>query len=135
MSPLIRLTSALVIAGAVGAALASADDRPNIVLLFADDLGYGDLSSYGSTLSRTPAIDSLGRTACGLPVFMPVLRNARRAALPCSTAAIRSGWADWCLVRESFKELRLVRALAGEHAWDRLLSQSTASLLCTFVYA
>ena len=47
--------------GAVGALVASTDVRPNIVLLFADDLGYGDLSSYGSTVSRTPAIDSLGR--------------------------------------------------------------------------
>ncbi|MCL4795064.1 MAG: sulfatase-like hydrolase/transferase [Bryobacteraceae bacterium] len=33
--------------------------RPNIVLLFADDLGYGDLSSYGAAEIRTPNIDSL----------------------------------------------------------------------------
>ncbi|MDA7916857.1 arylsulfatase [Opitutaceae bacterium] len=34
---------------------------PNIVLIFADDLGYGDLSSYGATKLKTPNIDKLAR--------------------------------------------------------------------------
>jgi arylsulfatase A-like enzyme len=38
-----------------------ASEKPNIVLVVADDLGYGDLSSYGSPTNRTPRIDSLGR--------------------------------------------------------------------------
>lgn len=33
--------------------------RPNIVLINADDLGYGDLSSYGATMLKTPNIDKL----------------------------------------------------------------------------
>ncbi len=33
--------------------------RPNIVLIHADDLGYGDLSSYGQQKYRTPNIDRL----------------------------------------------------------------------------
>ena len=32
---------------------------PNIVLILVDDLGYGDLSSYGAQDLQTPAIDSL----------------------------------------------------------------------------
>src|SRR5687768_16180410 len=32
---------------------------PNIVLIYADDLGYGDLSCYGATGVNTPNIDRL----------------------------------------------------------------------------
>lgn len=34
-------------------------DRPNVVLIYADDLGIGDLSCYGATEIQTPHIDSL----------------------------------------------------------------------------
>ena len=33
--------------------------RPNVVLIVADDLGYGDLSCYGNTILSTPNIDRL----------------------------------------------------------------------------
>ena len=33
--------------------------RPNVVIIFADDLGYGDLSCYGATKLKTPNIDRL----------------------------------------------------------------------------
>ncbi|NWZ93734.1 ARSA Arylsulfatase, partial [Nesospiza acunhae] len=39
----------------VGAAAA----RPNFVLVLADDLGFGDLGSYGHPSSATPHLDRL----------------------------------------------------------------------------
>ncbi len=35
------------------------NSKPNIVLIYLDDLGYGDLSSYGATSFETPNIDKL----------------------------------------------------------------------------
>ncbi|MGA7416284.1 MAG: arylsulfatase [Bryobacteraceae bacterium] len=43
---------------ALGAEAASAT-KPNIVLIYADDVGYGDLSSYGATRIQTPNIDRI----------------------------------------------------------------------------
>ncbi|MBN2396936.1 MAG: sulfatase [Deltaproteobacteria bacterium] len=33
--------------------------RPNVVLIYCDDLGYGDIGCFGNTVIRTPHIDSL----------------------------------------------------------------------------
>lgn len=35
------------------------DQKPNIIYIFADDLGIGDLSCYGATKVSTPNIDRL----------------------------------------------------------------------------
>ncbi len=40
---------------------ARAADAPNIVLIYVDDLGYGDVGCYGATRVRTPNIDRLAR--------------------------------------------------------------------------
>lgn len=37
----------------------SAENKPNIIIIYLDDLGYGDLSCYGSTTIKTPNIDAL----------------------------------------------------------------------------
>ena len=37
----------------------AAQERPNVLFILADDLGYGDLSCYGQERFETPAIDAL----------------------------------------------------------------------------
>src|ERR1700729_2919319 len=51
----------LALAVLLGAVNTRAADRPNIVLIYADDLGYGDVGCYGATRVRTPNIDRMAR--------------------------------------------------------------------------
>ncbi|MGC4036695.1 MAG: sulfatase-like hydrolase/transferase [Chitinophagaceae bacterium] len=37
----------------------SAQQKPNVIYIYADDLGYGDLSCYGATKIHTPNVDRL----------------------------------------------------------------------------
>ena len=43
--------------------------KPNIILIFADDLGYSDLSCYGSPVNKTPNIDKLASQGIKLTSF------------------------------------------------------------------
>ncbi|HVK13567.1 MAG TPA: sulfatase [Gemmataceae bacterium] len=59
------------------------ENRPNVVLILADDLGYGDLGCFGATDVRTPHIDRLagdGTRFTHFTVAQPVC-TASRAAL------------------------------------------------------
>lgn len=44
--------------------------RPNIVLIVADDLGYGDLGCYGNREIRTPQLDRMAREGVRFTSFM-----------------------------------------------------------------
>ena len=35
--------------------------KPNVIMIVADDLGYGDISCYGATRISTPNVDDLAR--------------------------------------------------------------------------
>ncbi len=92
------LLSALLTLGAaacatIGRPPRTPDPRPNIVLIVADDLGYGDLGCYGNTAIRTPNIDRLAREGVRLTDFSvaePVC-SASRAAILTGRYAVRTG--------------------------------------------
>lgn len=55
----IKVGSCLLIAGLSQLAGAQQTERPNIIFILADDIGYSDLGCYGATKIKTPALDQL----------------------------------------------------------------------------
>ena len=56
-----RLTVLLLLSGALSSAAAPPARRPNLVLAFSDDTGWGDPSCFGNPSVLTPGIDLLAR--------------------------------------------------------------------------
>jgi arylsulfatase A-like enzyme len=62
------------------------DKTPNIVLIFMDDLGYGDLSAYGATGYRTPNLDGMATEGIRFTHFL-----AAQAVCSASRSALLTG--------------------------------------------
>ncbi len=94
--------SCMILSG--GRAFASFGPRPNIVIIIADDLGYGDLGCYGSEAIATPAIDRLSEEGVRLTAFFssgPVC-SPSRAGLLTGRYPARSGVNFVFVPREAF---------------------------------
>jgi arylsulfatase A len=62
ISPIALMAAALVLAGAqASTARLQRATPPNVLLIQADDLGYGDLSAYGQSRFQTPSLDRMAR--------------------------------------------------------------------------
>ena len=83
MKPTLTLLTALLFAPL--ASLHAADaTKPNIVFIYADDWGWGDLSCHGNTWLKTPRLDKLAREGIDFQQFnvlSPVCSPSRAAAL------------------------------------------------------
>ena len=55
------LLAALAFSGVIFQSNLLAAKAPNIVFIFADDLGYGDLGCYGHPYAKTPHLDQLAK--------------------------------------------------------------------------
>lgn len=56
-----RIAVLLAIWTCAGSAAHVCAQRPNVIIIYADDLGYGDLSCYGAVKLKTPNIDKLAQ--------------------------------------------------------------------------
>ncbi len=89
MRTILLLAAALV---GFARAVSAGEPPPNVVLIYADDLGYGDVSAYGARRLRTPQIDSLAAQGFRFT-------NAHAAAATCTPSRYAM--------------------LTGEYAWRR----------------
>jgi arylsulfatase A len=90
--PLVVFAALLLVSGVVGTIRGQSPTRPNIVVIFADDLGYGDLGSFGAPNARTPRLDAMAAEGQKWTNFyvQPVC-SPSRAALLTGRLPVRNG--------------------------------------------
>jgi arylsulfatase A len=106
-----------------GLALAAGRRRaPNFVIVLADDLGYGDLGSYGSKLIKTPHLDRLARSGLMMTDFYASANicTPSRAGLLTGRYPIRTGLAHEVIQAKDTNglpqaEVTLAEALKSTH--------------------
>ena len=59
---------------ATGSVGIKAQNQPNIIVILADDLGYGDLGSYGCEDIKTPNLDKMGDEGIRLTSFYSIIK-------------------------------------------------------------
>jgi arylsulfatase A-like enzyme len=76
---------------------ASAETQPNILLIYVDDLGYGDLGSYGHPVLQTPNIDALASDGLKFTNYHApsALCSPSRAGLLTGRYPYRTGIKSW----------------------------------------
>ena len=92
-------------------------DKPNVIVIFADDQGYGDLSCFGSKKIKTPNIDRIAREGRKFTSFMvasPVCTPSR-AALLTGCYPKRVGMHQHVLFPSSTKGLNPNEYTLGDH--------------------
>lgn len=104
-------------AGPAGAPQRPVDERPNFVVVLADDLGYGDVGVYGQDLIRTPRLDRMAAEGVRFTDFYsaaPICPPAREALLTgLHTGHTRVRWAGPLKADSPARPHYLPRWLAG----------------------
>uniref|UniRef100_A0ACB8FI21 Uncharacterized protein n=1 Tax=Sphaerodactylus townsendi TaxID=933632 RepID=A0ACB8FI21_9SAUR len=99
--------------------------KPNILLIMADDLGYGDLGCYGNTTIRTPNIDQLAKEGVKLTQHIAAapLCTPSRAAFLTGRYPIRSGMTSSSKTRILFWNAGSGGLPTNETTFAKLLQQ------------
>ncbi len=93
------MVSLLVVAALVRADLRPAMDRPNVILVFLDDAGYGDFEHNGNPVIETPTIARMAREGANFTQFYAASAacTASRYSLLTGRYPKRSGFPSWVL--------------------------------------
>jgi len=102
-----RALFALLLLLDLGGPVVAANDQPNIIIILADDLGYGDLGCYGHPTIRTPHLDRMAAEGMRFTDFYSAAEvcTPSRAALLTGRYAIRSG-----MCHDQYRVLRRLSA-------------------------
>jgi arylsulfatase A-like enzyme len=109
---------------------AQPNQRPNIIVILADDLGWADLQSYGSTFYETPHLDKLALNGIRFthnyatsPVCSPT-----RASIMTGKYPTKTGVTDWIRGRqEDGKAMPYEKLIAQPTAYQLALEEKTIS--------
>jgi arylsulfatase A-like enzyme len=103
MKHLVRLAAAAVLAGflaAPGPATAQAPQKPNILYIVADDMGWADVGFHGAEI-KTPTLDQLARDGATLDQFyVQPMCTPTRAALMTGRYPLRYGLQSFVILPE-----------------------------------
>ena len=97
------------------------ETKPNVILIFTDDQGYGDLASYGSDTIRSPRLDQLAQEGTRFTNFyaQAVCGPSRSALLTGRYPIVSGGWsmpASEITLGELFQSAGYQTGLIGK--WD-----------------
>lgn len=93
----------------------SGGERPNIVLVFMDDMGYGDMSCMGSDIIRTPRMDSVAANG----VLFQQMYSAAAICTPSRAALLTGRYAP----RVGLPRVLHPHDRAGLSAWEQTLPE------------
>ena len=104
--PFLLLVLLVLVAGSARAEPREAGDRPNVVILFCDDAGYGDFGFTGHPTIRTPHLDRMRREGLAFTQFYSASPacTASRYGLLTGRLPCRSGF-GWVLYPQSERGL------------------------------
>lgn len=102
--------------------------QPNVIVILADDLGWADLTSYGSTFYETPNLDKLASNGIRFtqnyatcPVCSPT-----RASMMTGKYPVKTGVTDWIRGRqEDGKAMPYEKLIAKPTAYQLALEEKT----------